>query len=445
MPARRRVATPRDEAGASRENHPDVNLNLSVRGMTPSATLAIQERCVAMRAARREVYRLGLGQSPFPVPRSVVEELRVNAHQKDYLPVRGLPALREAVAEYNIRTQGVPRTADDILIGPGSKELMFILQLVYYGEIVIPSPAWVSYAPQARIAGRQIHWVHTRRDNGWRLTPAELESVCRDDPERPRVVVLNYPSNPTGGSYTADELQALAEVARAYRVVMLSDEIYGELQFTGRHVSIARFYPEGTIISSGLSKWCGAGGWRLGTFSFPSTMDWLLEAMATVASETYTSTSTPIQHAAVQAFRGSESLEQYLWLARRILGALGTTCASRLEQAGADVLTPTGAFYLFPDFSPLAAKLRARGVTTSRALCEKLLEETGVATLPGSEFGRAPSELTARLSLVDFDGAKAMAALETQARDAPVTEEFLRNHCGHTLRAVELMGDWAAR
>ncbi len=444
MRARRRTATSPDIVGGN-DAHPDINLNLSVRGMTASATLAIQERCAAMRAERRDVFRLGLGQSPFPVPRPVVEELRVNAHQKDYLPVRGLPALREAVAEYNIRSQGVPRTADDILIGPGSKELMFILQMVYYGEIVIPSPAWVSYAPQARIAGRQIHWVHTRRESGWKLTPTELESVCRDDPDRPRLVVLNYPSNPTGGSYLEEELKALADVARTYRVVMLSDEIYGELHFSGRHVSIARFYPEGTIISSGLSKWCGAGGWRLGTFSFPNTMDWLLEAMATVASETYTSTSAPIQYAAVPAFRGSESLEQYLGNARRILGALGGGCASRLGATGADVLQPTGGFYLFPDFSPLSEKLRARGITTSRALCEKLLEETGVATLPGSEFGRPASELTVRLSLVDFDGAKAMAALELVPRDAPVTEDFLRNHCDHTLRAVDIMADWVTQ
>ncbi len=413
--------------------------------MTSSATLAIQERCAALRAERREVFRLGLGQSPFPVPRPVVEELRVNAHQKDYLPVRGLPALREAVAEYNVRTQGVPRTAEDILIGPGSKELMFILQLVYYGEIVIPSPAWVSYAPQARIAGRQIHWVHTRRDHGWKLTPADLEAVCHDDPDRPRVLVLNYPSNPTGTSYVEAELRALADVARSYRVVVLSDEIYGELNFSGRHVSIARFYPEGTIISSGLSKWCGAGGWRLGTFSFPSTMDWLLEAMATVASETYTSTSAPIQYAAVQAFRGSESLEQYLWLARRVLKALADASTTHLERVDAHVVRPEGGFYLFPDFSRHADRLRARGIVTSRALCEALLDETGVATLPGTEFGRPAGELTARLSLVDFDGAKAMAALETLPRDAPIADDFLQAHCEHTLRAVDIMADWVSR
>jgi aspartate aminotransferase len=269
--------------------------------------------------------------------------------------------------------------------------------------------------------------------------------VCDGDPDRPRIVVLNYPSNPTGGSYTVEELKALAEVARAYRVVLLSDEIYGELQFAGQHVSIARFYPEGTIISGGLSKWCGAGGWRLGTFSFPSSMDWLLEAMAAVASETYTSTSTPIQYAAVRAFRGGTRIEEYLWLSRRILAALGAWCASRLVQSGAAVTTPAGGFYLFPDFSPLGEKLRARGITTSRAMCERLLEDTGVAVLPGSEFGRPAGELTARIAFVDFDGAKALAALEGQPKDAPVSEEFLSAYCDRMLRAVELMGDWAAR
>jgi aspartate aminotransferase len=424
------------------DHMPDVHLNLNVRGMMPSATLAIQEKCAMLRDQRREVFRLGLGQSPFPVPRPVVEELQANAHQKDYLPVRGLPALREAVAEYYVRSQGVARKAEDVLIGPGSKELMFILQLVYYGEIVIPSPAWVSYAPQARIVGRQIHWVHTVREYNWRLSPDDLEAVCHDDPDKPRVVVLNYPSNPTGCSYTDAELQALAKVAREYRVVMLSDEIYGELDFKGQHTSIARHYPEGTIISSGLSKWCGAGGWRLGTFTFPGNMDWLMEAMAAVASETYTSTSTPIQYAAVRAFRGGTRLEEYLWISRRILAALGMWSTEKLRETGALLPDPTGGFYLFPDFSVLSEKLAARGIRTSRAMCEKLLDDTGVAALPGSEFGRPANELTMRIAYVDFDGAKAHTALATLPKGAPVTEEFMRTNCDRTLRAIELMCEW---
>ncbi len=430
---------------SSRHRTPDVNLNLNVRGMPLSATLAINEMCARMHAERKEVMRLGLGQSPFPVPRPVIEELQANAHQKAYLPVQGLPELRTAVAEYHRRSQGIPCHEEDVLVGPGSKELMFLLQLVYYGDLIIPTPAWVSYAPQARIVGRQIRWLESSAENGWKLTPEQIDRALSADPSRPRILILNYPSNPTGGTYTQDELKEIAKVAAHYRVVLLSDEIYGELHHKGQHVSIARFYPEGTIVSSGLSKWAGAGGWRLGTFTFPRSMAWLLDAMASVASETFTSTSAPIQYAAVRAFQGGLRIERYLWYSRRILSALGRWSHRELVRAGLRVEKPAGGFYLFPDFSPMAEGLRARGITTSAQLCTKLLEETGVAILPGSDFGRAPEELNARLAYVDFDGARALAAIEMIPRDKPVTEEFLRTYCDGVMRAIERIGEWARR
>ena len=281
-----------------------VQLNLNARGLKPSATLAANEKSNQLCAAGGSIYKLGLGQSPFPVPDPVVEALRANAFQKDYLQVKGLPGLRAAVAGYRRRRHGTECTGEDVLIGPGSKPLMFLLQLVYYGDLVIPTPSWCSYAPQAHIIGRHVRWLNTRPENGWRLTSEDLEELCKEDKTRPRIVILNYPSNPTGGSYSPTELKAIAQVARANGVILLSDEIYGELHHAGKHDSIARFYPEGTIISSGLSKWCGAGGWRLGTFIFPPGLRWLLDAMANVASETYTSTSAPIQYAAVRAFQG---------------------------------------------------------------------------------------------------------------------------------------------
>jgi aspartate aminotransferase len=225
-------------------------------------------------------------------------------------------------------------TGEDVLIGPGSKELMFLLQFVYYGDLVIPTPSWVSYAPQARIIGRTVHWLPKREADEWMLTADQFEAFCALDPDRPRIVILNYPSNPTGASYDQSQLEALADVARQYQVILLSDEIYGELHHAGRHVSIARFYPEGTIISSGLSKWCGAGGWRLGTFAFPRDLAWLRDAMAAVASETYTSTSAPIQYAAVRAFRGGLDIERYLVNSRAILSALGKSLTAKLCTAG---------------------------------------------------------------------------------------------------------------
>jgi aspartate aminotransferase len=423
---------------------PQVHLNLNVRSLSKSATLAINERSNQLSKAGQKLYRLGLGQSPFPVPDVVVEELKRNAHQKDYLPVQGLPALRQAISEYYFRKYRIDAEAEGVLIGPGSKELLFILQLVYYGDLVIPSPSWVSYMPQAQIIGRQIRWIPTSKDNNWLLMPEELDRLCREDPYRPRLLILNYPSNPTGTTYSESQLEELAAVARRYKVVLLSDEIYGELNFEGNHHSIASYYPEGTIISSGLSKWCGAGGWRLGTFIFPKSLYWLMDSMAVVASETFTSTSAPIQYAAVRAFQGGDEIEQYLFQSQRIVRSLGLHIANTLRGAGADVAQPMGGFYLFPDFSAWQAKLAARNIYTSRELCEALLQETGVAILPGTDFGRPAIELTTRLAFVDFDGAKALQAANRIPVNKELDNTFLESYCTNVVVGIERLGQWLA-
>jgi aspartate aminotransferase len=421
---------------------PQVHLNLNVRGLSKSATLAINERSNQLGIAGKKLYRLGLGQSPFPVPDIVIEELKNNAHQKDYLPVQGLPALRQAVSQYYFRKYHIDTDADGILIGPGSKELLFILQLVYYGELVIPAPSWVSYMPQAKIIGRQIRRIATRKENNWLLMPEELDQLCREDPFRPRLLILNYPSNPTGVTYSETQLQELAAIARRYKIILLSDEIYGELNFSGNHHSVANYYPEGTIISSGLSKWCGAGGWRLGTFLFPTSLHWLKDSMAVVASETFTSTSAPIQYAAVRAFEGGDEIEQYLALTRRILSTLGLHITNRLRSAGVEVAQPMGGFYLFPDFGVWREKLTERKIYTSPELCERLLQEIGVAILPGTEFGRTATELSARLAYVDFDGNKALEAAAGTCENGELHSHFLETYCRNVLDGIDQVCDW---
>lgn len=428
---------PKDPIGC--DLAPDIQLNLNVRGLSPSATVAINERSDQLRTQGLRIYKMGLGQSPFPVPDIIVDELKQNAFQKAYLPVKGLPELRHAIAEHHIREFGIDCTANDVLIGPGSKELMFILQLVYYGDIVIPTPAWVSYAPQAQIIGRQIRFLHTHRENGWRLTPEQLDTLCKSDPSRPRILVLNYPSNPTGTTYSQDELKAIAKIANKYRVIVLSDEIYGKLHHAGKHHSIVPLYPEGTIFSGGLSKWCGAGGWRLGLFVFPTCLRWLQDAMAAVASETFTSTSAPIQYAAVKAFQESEDIDRYLYQARRILVSIGSKLVSLLKNVGVEVPLPQGGFYLFPDFKKYREKLK---ITTSPEFCEHLLQETGVAILPGRDFGRDPEEMTARLAYVNFDGKKALEAASQILDKQSLNDDFLYAYCAEPLNAVEKLCNW---
>lgn len=147
-------------------HNPTVHLNPNVQGLKPSATVAINDLSNNLKRKGREIFKFGLGQSPFPVPEQVQEALRQNAFQKDYLPVKGLRELQEAVAEHHRRDFGIEANPDDVLIGPGSKELMFVLQLAYFGDLVIPAPSWVSYAPQARIIGRNITFLATESVTG---------------------------------------------------------------------------------------------------------------------------------------------------------------------------------------------------------------------------------------------------------------------------------------
>ncbi len=422
-----------------------VHLNLNVRGLAPSATLAINEKSAEMQSRGLPVFRLGLGQSPFPVPERVVQALRDHAHEKDYLPVGGLRELREAVASFNMDSQGIQTNPDYIMIGPGSKELIFILQLVYYGDLVIPTPSWVSYSPQARIVGRHVYWVPTSPDNYWRMSPDQLERICRADPDKPRIAILNYPSNPTGYTYPLERLKELARVARKYKVILVSDEIYGLLHFRDQHVSVARFYPEGTIVSSGLSKWCGAGGWRLGTLTFPESLEWLYRAVTIVASETFTSTSAPIQHAAITAFKGGEDIDKYLSDSRRILKSLAHYAVDRLRDIHVELPMPHGAFYLFPDFSRYREGLAARGIFTSVEMCKALLEETGVAMLPGYEFGREPDELTARIALVDFNGEEALRVASGDYVHKDIDESFVQSQAPKITEAFARLSEWFAK
>jgi len=431
------------EAQKTESFNPAKYINPNLRHLAVSQTLSINEKCNQLIKAGKTVYKFGLGQSPFPVPTPIVESLRLHSPQKDYLPVKGLPALREAVAEFHRKKDLVDISPDNVLIGPGSKELLFLLQLVFSGETLILSPSWVTYHPQAKILGKKIKFIDTSFAEKWCLTADRLEQACRETAP-PALLIMNYPGNPDGMTYSEEQLIAIAEVARKYNVIILSDEIYGQLHHKGKHVSIARYYPEGTIISSGLSKWCGAGGWRLGTFSFPEKLKWLLNAMAVVASETYTSVSAPIQYAAVQAFSGGAAIEEYLSHARRILSMLGNECATKLRNAGVKVYIPDGAFYLFVDFSPLAESLKKKNIHTSAEMCHRLLQDTGVAILPGEAFNRKQHELTARLAYVDFDGAKAMSASEAIPLHQPLPDDFTKANCAKVLEGIDKIIKWVS-
>jgi aspartate aminotransferase len=166
--------------------------------------------------------------------------------------------------------------------------------------------------------------------------------------------------------------------------------------------------------------------------------------MAVVASETFTSTSAPIQYAAIRAYEGGSEIGRYLQLSRRILRSLGKHCTKQLASAGIESTPPRGAFYLFLDFTTHADELMKRGVITGKDLCQQLLEDTGVALLPGSDFGRPDEELTARLSYVDFDGAQALAAAGERPKDRALNGEFVRTHCSKVVEGIDRIRVWTS-
>ena len=370
----------------------------------PSSTLSINELSKKIQTQGKKVFKFGLGQSPFPVPSILVKELQKNAHSKDYLDVSGLYELRDSIAKYHTSKNKFGYNADDVLVGPGSKELLFQCQMVFDGITLLPAPSWVSYAPQANFLGKKILWIQTTAKENWHITANLLEDICKKDKEN-KLLILNSPNNPSGTS--SRHLEELAFIAKKYDLIIISDEIYAELDFTGNYQSIAHFYPEGTIVSSGLSKWCGAGGWRLGTMIFPQNLSLIRKAMRSVASETFTSVSAPIQYAAVKAYKINHN--EFLKKCRLILKFVSSFLHEELCSVGIKALKPTGGFYILCDFSNVIKK--TDNIFSDKELSNFLLQKLGVASLPGSDFGLAKEKMILRLAFVDFDGGKALKYL----------------------------------
>jgi aspartate/methionine/tyrosine aminotransferase len=389
-----------------------MHIKTHIKQIKPSDTLVINQRSKMLSDAGKEIFRFGFGQSPFPVPELIQDALRANAHQKDYLPVQGLLTLRHNIATHTNHLLASDYHASQVFIGPGSKELIYLTQLALDLPLIIPSPSWVSYAPQAIMAQNKIYTIPCASGT-WNLTAQDLEDTLIYNKLHGGLLILNYPNNPTGQQLDDLTLASIAFIAKKYALIIISDEIYGLLDFNHQYQSIARYYPEGTIISSGISKWCGAGGWRLGYFIIPTTLSKLYKTLVSLASETFSAVSAPIQYAAVFAYSGHPLLEQYRLDCITILQHIASYTWSRLTQMNIAVAAAAGGFYLMPDFSFYTDKLSLKGIKTSKALCEDLLEKTGVALLPGSAFGRPPGELTARLCFIDFDGTKALNHLAT--------------------------------
>ena len=406
-----------------------------------SPTLAMNEKMNDLQQAGRDIFRFGFGQSPFPVPEVLVRSLQAFADKKEYLPVQGLLGLREAIAAFYSSRLDTRISPEQVVIGPGTKELIWSAILSFPGEILLPSPSWVSYAPQAFMAKKKVTWVHTHIDNNWIMNGADFETACQAT-GGPKLLILNYPNNPTGTIPSEQQMLEIVDVARRNDVVIIHDNIYGLLDHSGQDSAFSRVYPDSTILSDGLSKWCGAGGWRLGFHIYPEALRPLQSAVLNMASETYSCVAAPIQYAARAAFNWNQPLKDYVDNCRKILGALATYSYQNLSGSRLYVRPSTGGFYFFPIFNAYRAALKAREIHTSTTLCEHILEETGVALLPGSVFGRPEQELSARLAYVDFDGAKALHHVANDDTAISNTDAFVSEYCPRVPLGLSKLTTW---
>ena len=372
-----------------------------VKDLKPSSTLLINETSRKLEEQGKKIFRFGFGQSPFKVPESIVEELKNNAHQNKYLPMQGLSELRNAVSKHTSKKKNYNYKSENVIIGPGSKELMFLLHVIFDGEIILPAPSWVSYAPQAILGRNKVQILQTKRENNWFPTATEIEEIVLKDKNKNYLLFLNSPNNPSG--QICENLEEIASIAKKYNLIILSDEIYSELSFKGNYQSISNFCPEKTIISTGLSKWCGAGGWRLGYFLVPDSLIEIKNMINVLASETFSAVSAPIQYAAIKAYENDYS--NFINKSRNILSAVGNYVYENLRSNKVLINKPQGGFYLMPEF--LNKKFN-----TSSDMCDSILKDTGVALLPGSDFGFDQDQMLARLSFTDFDGQEFMNKIE---------------------------------
>ena len=387
------------------------------RGVATSGTMAADQRMQALRAGGRDVVSLGAGQldfdTPAPIARAGMEAIA--AGRTRYTPVAGTDALRRAVRDKFAAENGLVYAENEVIVGAGAKSVIFhaLLALVDPGDrVVVPIPAWPSYAAMVGLAGGEIQPAPLAAADGYHLTVAGLRAALAAAGSRARGLILNSPHNPTGAVLSRAELAALAAVVREAGLWVISDEIYEHLVYDGTFAGPAA--EDGmrgrTLTVNGVSKGFAMTGWRIGYAGGPAE---LIGAMEALQSHTSGNPSSVSQEAAEAALRLSLSGDPTLGAERRrVRAALAARrdLACRCLEAipGVTLVRPAGAFYVFADVSKhFGRTLAGRAIRGSADLADHLLEQVGVAVVAGAAFGddrcirisfaAAPAELEAAL------------------------------------------------
>jgi aspartate aminotransferase len=368
-----------------------IRLAHRLQRIRPSPTVSITALAGRLREQGRDMIVLSVGEPDFPTPEHVKAAARDALARNDtkYTAVDGTRALKEAVVAKLARENALTYTPDQVLVSSGAKQSCYnaCLALLDPGdEAIIPAPYWVSYPDMVRLADAEPVIVHAGADRGFKIDAAQLAAAITP---QTRLVILNSPCNPTGAVYSREELAAFGEVLREHpRIAVLADEIYEHIYWADSpFTSFARACPDlydRTLTVNGMSKAYAMSGWRLGYAAGPLHV---VKAMTSLQSQSTTSASTLSQAAARAALDGDQTCVREMCAEFKRRHDVVIELIAALP--GVRCVPASGAFYLLPNVEDA---LRAKGFATDVELCERLLEATGVALVPGSAFG-APGHL----------------------------------------------------
>jgi len=356
-----------------------------VQALTPSSTLAITAKAKELKAQGLDVIGLGAGEPDFNTPQHIIDQAAVsmNEGQTKYTPSAGMLRLKEAVSAKLKKDQKLDYKPSEIIIASGAKHALYTLFQAILDEgdeVIIPTPYWVSYPEQVKLADGVPVYCEGKESNSFKITPEQLEAAITD---KTKAVIINSPSNPTGMLYTRQELERLGEVCLKHDILIVSDEIYEKLVYAdNQHVSIAQISPklkEHTIIINGVSKSHSMTGWRIG---YACGNEQIIKAMTNLASHSTSNPTTTAQFGAIAAYEGPQ--EPVETMRNAFEERLNKIYDQLIKIPGVTCIKPQGAFYLFPNVKEAAL---ATGYSNVDDFSTALLEEALVAVVPGSGFG----------------------------------------------------------
>ncbi|WP_416149747.1 pyridoxal phosphate-dependent aminotransferase [Salipaludibacillus sp. HK11] len=377
-----------------------------VTSITPSSTLAITAKAKQLKSEGHDVIGLGAGEPDFNTPKHIIEasyQSMLAGHTK-YTPAAGLPELKKVICEKFKQDQGIDYTNDEIIVTSGAKHslsLLFQTILQEDEEVIIPTPYWVSYPEQVKVAGGKPVFIEGKEEYDFKVTKEQIEQAITP---KTKAIIINSPSNPTGVMYEEAELKLIGDVCLKNNVTIVSDEIYEKLIYGGKtHVSIAQLSPElkeNTVIVNGVSKSHSMTGWRIG---YTAGNKEIIKKMSNVASHTTSNPAVMSQYGAIAAYTNDDgSVEN---MRESFEGRLNEVYSQLNDIPGFSCVKPQGAFYLFPNVKEAVDK---SPYDTTDEWVTALLEQEKVAVVPGSGFGSPDNiRLSYATSLEQFQGALA--------------------------------------